>query len=187
MRPPSADHSDDGPDRTAWRRLFPAKTIVRTLPNLRPCRPRPECVSRPTRPGPSSRKFVEAYNGALDHQLGRLAGPPSLAAFAVKQGALQGAASATPLGQFLQFIRQSEKAGTRYRSDPAEMPADFHQIVASLGTYPRLLRRLGLVLDLELPADRLGLDGADPGLRLSVQPMRARSPRYPARVPLDDG
>jgi len=171
VRPPSAAHSDDAPDSAAWRRLFPKATLVRAFAKPEDVRGKTGMRLQTYPAGALLEEIRKAYNGALGHQLGRLARPPSLAAFAVKQGVRKGTVSATPLKQFLQFTRQGEAAGRRYRSGPPEVPADFHQLVASLGTHPRLLRRLGLVLDLELPADRLGLDGADPGLRLSVQPM----------------
>jgi hypothetical protein len=170
VRLPSADHSEDGPESVAWRSIFPTATPVRAFA-------KPEGVQGKTGmrlqtypAGGVIEEIRNAYNGALAHQLG-LAKPPSLAAFAVKQGALKGTASTTPLKQFFQFTRPGETGDKRYRSGPPEKCADFHQIVASLGTHPRLLRRLGLVLDLELPAKRLGLDPANRELRLAVQPV----------------
>lgn len=43
---------------------------------------------------------------------------------------------------------------------------DFHQAVASLGDYPEIMRRVGLVIDLEIPAD-----GVPPGGTLQVIPQ----------------
>ncbi|MCG6498223.1 Ig-like domain-containing protein [Kitasatospora sp. A2-31] len=47
---------------------------------------------------------------------------------------------------------------------------DFHQCVACLGDYPALMRRLGLIIDLELPA--AGIPTASTARRLRVLPRR---------------
>ncbi|MFF4224256.1 peptidoglycan-binding protein [Streptomyces abikoensis] len=45
---------------------------------------------------------------------------------------------------------------------PPELPRpDFHQMLTSLGDHPQLLRRLGLVLDILLPADRLPVSSGE--------------------------
>ncbi|QIP88089.1 hypothetical protein GLX30_33300 [Streptomyces sp. Tu 2975] len=47
-------------------------------------------------------------------------------------------------------------AGADASPPPPQLPdVDFHQMLTSLGDHPSLLRRLGLVLDFVLPADRL--------------------------------
>jgi hypothetical protein len=51
---------------------------------------------------------------------------------------------------------------------------DFHQAISSLSSYPELLRRLGLVIDLEIPADSIPLDtpGAQRFIEVIPQPAR---------------
>lgn len=53
---------------------------------------------------------------------------------------------------------------------PAELARklDFHQIVAAMGSYPTLLRRLGLVVDLVIARDRL-IPAADEELSVTVR------------------
>ena len=172
VRPLAAGLSDE-PDSTAWRRIFPAKTTVRALDGAKRMR-----IGTTSLESYSAGGVVDtvrtAYKDALAHQLG-LGRPPSLAAFTVKQDSPmktdsgQGDA-ATPLEQFVRFHQASGKAGQRRRSDRPEDCADFHRIVASLSTHPRLMRRLGLVLDFELPAQDLGLAAPGRPLRMRVLP-----------------
>ncbi len=56
---------------------------------------------------------------------------------------------------------------------------DFHQIVASLAQYPLLMRRLGLVIDLEVPLEA-GLAGAQ---RVRVRPILPADPNKPHLSP----
>lgn len=42
-----------------------------------------------------------------------------------------------------------------------EQEIDFHQMLSSLGDYPELLRRLGLIIDLYIPADSIPKTGKD--------------------------
>ncbi|MEV0660861.1 hypothetical protein ACIBI3_11145 [Actinomadura luteofluorescens] len=56
------------------------------------------------------------------------------------------------------------RAGEGVRPDQPEI--DFHQMLSALGDHPHLLRRLGLVLDLSLPADRAPHGELDQAVRL---------------------
>jgi hypothetical protein len=49
------------------------------------------------------------------------------------------------------FHERPEMAAMMARPKPFNETADFHQIVSTLGQYPDLLRRVGLVIDLEIP------------------------------------
>jgi hypothetical protein len=60
---------------------------------------------------------------------------------------------------------------------------DFHQIVGGLGSYPPLLRRLGLVLDLRVPVDELGLEGGLADLRLRARPTNLDLPETDHHAP----
>lgn len=59
------------------------------------------------------------------------------------------------------------------RPEPPQI--DFHQMLSALGDHPTLLRRLGLVIDLDLPVDRLTPTRGERGL--------AVSPRFLSLVP----
>src|SRR5207342_1156391 len=62
---------------------------------------------------------------------------------------------------------------------------DFHQALSSLNSFPELLRDLGLVFDLEVPAERLDLGGASTGT-LSVTGVVGATWQLPdTRVPPD--
>ena len=63
-----------------------------------------------------------------------------------------------------------------------EETVDFHQMLSALGDYPALLRRLGLVFDLELPVGDLPLTNGGPPRRLRSSPpgRRANRPLTPA-------
>lgn len=62
---------------------------------------------------------------------------------------------------------------TRDSLDDAKV-LDFHQAISALGAYPALMRRLGLVFDLELPADFLARTG--PGTHKELQIVGADGP-----------
>ena len=83
----------------------------------------------------------------------------------------------------------------RPRTEPREMPADgehyratvdFHQMVGSLGDHPDLQRRLGLVVDLAVPADALpaptGFVTATPALAAACRRGGPRERRPPHRI-----
>jgi len=62
--------------------------------------------------------------------------------------------------QFLYRTRALAKPATTQPPPPSPPPQppnlDFHQIISTLGDYPLILRRLGLIIDLEIPAASLG-------------------------------
>jgi hypothetical protein len=62
--------------------------------------------------------------------------------------------TASPYAQFAAFHRRPVAvrigAGIQSASDDRDDIVDFHRIVSALGEYPHLLRRLGLVIDLEV-------------------------------------
>jgi hypothetical protein len=66
-----------------------------------------------------------------------------------------------------------DQAAETTRTPPsAQPPMDFHEAVSALGEYPILLRRLGLVIDLELAASGFpqSLSSQSPALALQVIP-----------------
>ncbi len=81
---------------------------------------------------------------------------PTLGAFAAAGGKRK-ASTSDAIAAFADFHRPPEKSAAGRKTATDNCP-DFHQVVAGLGSHPRLMRRLGLVFDLELPLDELGLE-----------------------------
>jgi len=69
-----------------------------------------------------------------------------------KNKAVPPSATANPRGDFFQ-LREFYKPSSASRLALKVPDIDFHQVVASLGDFPEVMRRLGLVLDLEVPMD----------------------------------
>lgn len=71
---------------------------------------------------------------------------------------------------------------------PIEIPEiDFHQKVSSLGDYPELLRRLGLVIDLEVPFEASIPQGTNSStVRVAADSVAANDERPMTRYWLDD-
>lgn len=67
---------------------------------------------------------------------------------------------------FRRFHRPERPATPLPREDELPDLFDFHQAVSCLGDHPALMRRLGLVLDLEAPADAVPADAAPHLLRV---------------------
>ncbi len=123
-----------------------------------------ELLSDVVRPG-------QTRYGELERRLGVSGTAARLLSDAREQAAIRRAAGARggptihPLPPGTAF--EVERAALFHSSpedEPREMPAggehyratvDFHQMVASLGDHPELLRRLGLAVDLAVPADML--------------------------------
>jgi len=174
LRPLAAGTTANAPDSNAWRGIFAEATTVRAFDA-----PDEKLMTAPpvqTYPAGQVLSLVRsAYCDTLAYELGVAAGPPTLAAFAVQRAPLSAPAGGRSDGdaaveQFVRFLRSSEKTGKRLPTTRADPCADFHQIVAAMGTHPRLMRRLGLVLDIELPAGKLGLDSPSRDLRIRVVP-----------------
>jgi hypothetical protein len=85
---------------------------------------------------------------------------------------------AVQIGRFRTFHTLAEMASRRRlarRTQPAQHDADeFHAVMGEIGSHPELLRRLGLVFELEIPAADLPMDQgiawirAEPRWRTSV-------------------
>jgi len=161
--------ANGAPDSTAWRSLFPGAMPVRPFEVLDEMlmTAAPAIQSYPA--GKLVAAIREAYHEALAYGLGVDAGPPKLSAFKVVLSSTPPGNS--PLEQFMRFYRRSEKKPARPVVTRVEACPDFHQIVASMGTHPHLMRRLGLALDVELPAAKLGLVPPNRDLRIRVVPV----------------
>jgi len=76
------------------------------------------------------------------------------------------------LSQFAAFHRRSlppdMTASDRTEADETN---EFHSTLTTLGEYPHLLRRLGLIIDVEIDAERVPDSGAGRLHRLKVQPV----------------
>lgn len=173
VRPLANAAANDTPDSAAWRSLFPEATAVRAVevPEDMRMTAAPALQSYPA--GKIAGLIRDAYGDALAHELGLDPTPPALSAFRTNSpGAPASGRSAAdgPLEQFLRFHRGRKKAAPILLRTQADDCPDFHQLIASMGTHPRLMRRLGLVLDAELPAEKLALDMPAKGLRIRVVP-----------------
>lgn len=176
-RPLAAGAPEDAPDSNAWRSIFDEATTVRAFDA-------PDemlMTAAPVQSYPAGEVLAlirGVYGDALAHELGVAAEPPTLSAFELKNGPLRTPApgrsdGGDALEQFARFHRRSAKPGKRLTADRAGECPDFHQIVAAMGTHPRLMRRLGLVLDVEVPAAKLGLDLPNRNLRIRAVPLDA--------------
>lgn len=159
------------PDSAAWRGIFSESMPVRAFEG-----PKTMLTAAPVQSYPADKvidRIRRTYAEALAHDLGRTA-PPSLSAFTVGDGRQDAGRSAAddPLQRFVRFHQESSAAG-RLTAAPDDDCADFHQVVGALGTHPHLLRRLGLVLDITLPAGELGLDVPDRKLLVQAVPVCA--------------
>lgn len=78
---------------------------------------------------------------------------------------------------FMQFMRFHYLPPPPSPTPPSPTPdtsklLDFHQEIASFGSYPDMLRRLGLVVDLEIPLSALPTATASRAMQVIPQPVR---------------
>jgi hypothetical protein len=172
VRPLAAGAYTDAPDSAAWRSIFPGSTIVRALEEIGQMRMAAAPAPQSYPAGKIVASIRSIYGDALAHELGVDPEPPTLSAF--KTDPLLTSDGDDPLKQFMRFHRRSEKPAARTVAATADDCPDFHQMIASLGTHPRLMRRLGLVLDVNLPAAKLGLGEPNRDLRIRVVPVEAK-------------
>ena len=158
-------------DSTAWRALLPADTPVRAVPNPGA----KQAVAAPvTFPGEQVlTKIRRVYAQTLPSGEQRKQ-TDALREFARVGGMDDGLLTSdvdTSLSQLAAFLRPSEQQTAPLRADAADEPHDLHRIIAGFGGHPALLRRLGLVLDIELDTQTLALDDAGSDLRIAVAPV----------------
>ena len=170
VRPVAQANLADAPESAAWLGVFSNETPVREI------EPPPELEQDTTLMSYPAGRLVDDLRGLYTQSLAACLDedePPDLLQFAADAATRRGAApvNMTPLEAFARFHASSEAAPEkRMRSGTDEQP-DFHQVVGGLGSYPRLLRKLGLVIDVELAPAEIGLDTARSGLRLRAAPV----------------
>ncbi|MEE4111105.1 MAG: hypothetical protein V2I24_17260, partial [Halieaceae bacterium] len=166
----------DRPDSDAWLNIFPLDTPVDPVGETRTAPAQAGLESFPA--GRLVEDIRAFYRKALVASV-RGAPAPKLADFTRDAVSPRGSApiNMTALEAFARFHAPSNRSIQRaaLRAGAEERP-DFHEIAGSLGAYPRLLRRLGLVLDFALPAEALGLQSGLRDLRLRVTPTAATMP-----------
>ena len=165
-------------DSDAWRAIF--NDAIRVAPFDAPADTgRQGSALQTYDAGGVVRAIRDVYGRALAAELDIEAEPLTLAAFEVPATRLVapgGVEGATPIEQFVRFYQApEEKRPPVFAGEPEPCP-DFHQVVAATGTHPLIMRRLGLVFDLDLPADRLAIDAAGGSLRIRVAPANADFP-----------
>ena len=169
--PTSTTDVDVAPDSQAWRSIFGEAATV--APYVAP-----EDAGRQGFKVESydaqavAREIRNVYAQALLRELDVDAAAPTLAAFNIPAARLEAppAAGEGPIEKFIRFHRFTGDAQPPEKGNEPESCPGFHEIVAGTGTHPRLMRRLGLVHDLEVPANQLGLDVAGRSLRIRVEP-----------------
>ena len=158
---PSCSASTPGPlrrHRTRCRRCAPGGTSSRW------CGAWTTCCRRWSGPGQTRYGELERRLGVTG-AAGRLLSAARAQSAARKAAGVRGGPAIHPLPPGSVF--EVERAALFHSSpepEPREMPADgehyrasvdVHQMISSLGEHPDLLRRLGLVVDLAVPADAL--------------------------------
>jgi hypothetical protein len=176
VAPLAAMADADRPDSDAWRAIFPADTIVKPFEDRKAARTGAGLQSFPA--GQLVEDIRALYRKALVACV-QDAPAPNLADFTRDAVRLRGSApiNMTALEAFARFHAPSSRSIARaaLRTEAGERP-DFHEIAGSLGAYPRLLRKIGLVLDFALPVETLGLRSGMQDLRLRVTPKAAAMP-----------
>ncbi|MFF7755722.1 peptidoglycan-binding protein [Streptomyces sp. NPDC007971] len=142
-------------DGTLWRKLFnkdtPLELFVFKSTNMEGSHTySAKDVAELTR-----RTYAEAAKMSPERPPAAREALRSLGAFPAGDGGMPDALEA--LSDFHTITRPPTLAGEEaHPPPPTELShPDFHQMLTSLGDHPGLLRRLGLVLDFLLPADRL--------------------------------
>ena len=150
-------YGHEAPDSRAWREIFRPDLPVR------PFLPPDDAAANDTgwlRYDSSGvvRSIRSAYAAALASEISGSSAPPRLEAFNLARHDNQTRATTNgdPVLAFARFHRPSTDSGYAQTNEPEPCP-DFHQLVAALGTHPQLLRKLGLVFELELPLDQIAL------------------------------
>ena len=174
-RPAAMSDADAAPDSQAWRAIFDETVRVTAFDPPDDAGNEDFAVQSYDSRG-VAQAIRDVYAQALTKQLGITAEAPRLGAFDLPATRIEAPAvtnDRNPIEEFARFHRLPENSQPFAKdSEPAACP-DFHQIVAATGTHPLLMRRLGLVLDLEVPASLLGLDAANQHLRVRAEPRNA--------------
>ena len=174
-RPAAMPDVDTAPDSQAWRAIF--DETARVTPFNPPDDKGNEDFSVQSYDARGVAQAIrDVYVQALTKELGITAEAPSLGAFDLPATRIEAPATANdrnPIEEFARFHRLPENSQPFAKDSGPEACPDFHQIVAATGTHPLLMRRLGLALDLEVPAGLLGLDVANRRLRIRVEPSNA--------------
>lgn len=152
--------TDLSPDSAAWQAIVPADTQVTSFSAARDNDTAVQiagAVHYEAVPVVSAVRRV--YAESLPSRTRRDTGASALQAFAglSRRGVLQ--ASSSPLGRFAAFLQPAEQRFVPPRQNSAETD-EFHAILAGLGGHGPLLRKLGLVIDLDVPVNDLMLETA---------------------------
>lgn len=162
---------DASPDSSAWRSIFDEAVTVAPFDAPVSAGRQGFMVQSYDARG-VVRDIRGVYAQALVKELDIEAEAPELSAFNIPAARLELPAATgerNPIEEFVRFHRLPDDVQPPVWSNETACP-DFHQIIAGTGTHPLLMRRLGLVHDLEVPANQLGLAVADRSLRIRVEP-----------------
>ncbi|GAA2778984.1 hypothetical protein GCM10010521_67490 [Streptomyces rameus] len=154
------------PDGNLWKKLFnkdtPLELFVFKSTNMNECRTySARTVGKFTR-----QTYAEAAKMSPERPPGPVETLRSLRTVAPGGGVASERAMADALAPLVGF-HTMPRPPTLAGEEPSRLPPtelshpDFHQMLTSLGDHPVLLRRLGLVLDFLLPADRLPVSSGE--------------------------
>lgn len=175
VRPRVQSDGIDLPDSQAWMNVFPPTVAVQTIEPL----PEPKRGAAALVQSYPSREVVAAvralYAQTLAKDLALESNTPNLQSFNVPQSRLNAplAINEDPIEAFARFHQPSEQTLQAPRRAADDAP-DFHQLMAAAGSHPRLLRKLGLVIELAVPLTALRLDGNSANLKLRAVPLATR-------------
>lgn len=175
----------NAPDSKAWSSIFSPATRVEQIEvpaSQSGVRAAGEAGIRSYSSGDLIREIRDYYSAALSHELKLTDAPPTLDRFSVRPATANDARiiNESAMESFSRFHRRaaepSERSGFTDQGGSvlkAPAPPDFHQILSSLNTHPHLLRKLGLLMDVEVPLEQLPFDrlltggsGGRPAIRL---------------------
>lgn len=173
-RPAAVFEDNVTPDSRAWRGIFDETVRVTPFDAPDDTGLRGFAVQ-----SYDARSVVEeirdVYASALGFALGAADAGPNLGAFDIPATRLEAPTTddRNPIEEFVRFHQLPKDSQPLIRDDLSDACPDFHEIVAATGTHPHLMRRLGLVLDLDVPAHALGLHVPEQSLRVRVEPRNA--------------
>ncbi len=164
-------------DSLAWQSIFPRSTRVTAFtPPPTKARQGAQVQSYPASELLNSIRSV--YSSTLARQLGVRSAGPSLASFNLPANSLSAPApvNESPVEAFARFFQSADDKMAKVARKNDDEEADFHQIVSALGSYPLLLRKLGLVFDFHASLSEFPVDALKGTARIRVKPAASLLP-----------
>lgn len=163
------------PDSRVWSSIFGPATGVEEIkvPASQPgVRATGDSSINSYNSGDLIREIRDYYGAALSHELKLTEAPAPLERFSVRPATTNNSRTIneSAMERFSRFHRRaaepSERSGFTDSGGSvlqAPSPPDFHQILSSLNAHPYLLRKLGLLMDIDIPLEQLPFEQLLPG------------------------